>query len=46
MQEAASLSRLTKDQGNHHPELNRIQQALAEDRRSSSFLAAALEDPV
>lgn len=50
MQEAASLSRLTKGQGNHRPGLDRIRQALAEDRQSGSFpgsssQAVALEDP-
>ena len=50
MQEAASLSRLTKDQGSHRPGLDRIKQALAEDRQSGSFPGspsevAALEDP-
>ena len=51
MQEAASLFRLTKDQGGHRPELDRIKQALAEDRQSGLFPgspseAVALEDVV
>ncbi len=44
MQEAASLFRLTKDQGSHRPELDRIKQALAEDRQNSSFPGSSNED--